>query len=67
MRDPNRIDEFCEEVKKMWHRVPDWRFGQLMCNLIDNIYARTGTDGFYLEEPDMLEYIREFMKPKGDT
>lgn len=67
MRDPNRIDTFCEEFKEMWHRVPDWRFGQLMCNFFDHIYIRTGNDGFYMEDPDMLEYVRGFMKPEGES
>ena len=30
MRDPKRIDDFCDRLKAVWHTVPDWRFGQLM-------------------------------------
>lgn len=33
MRDPKRIDEFCDLLKEIWKRVPDWRFGQLISNL----------------------------------
>ena len=33
MRDPKRIDKFCEMFKSYWHMVPDWRFMQLVCNL----------------------------------
>lgn len=29
MRDPKRIDKFCEMLKVYWHMVPDWRFMQL--------------------------------------
>ena len=34
MRDPNRIDKFCDQLKAIWHQVPDWRFGQLMENML---------------------------------
>ena len=30
MRDPNRLDDFYEKLKKIHkEKVPDWRFGQL--------------------------------------
>ena len=29
MRDPERIDKFCERLAKAWENYPDWRFGQL--------------------------------------
>ena len=45
MRDPKRIDKFCEILKVYWQMVPDWRFMQLVCNL----QAQIGSDGFYLE------------------
>jgi hypothetical protein len=33
MRDPRRIDHVIETVRRVWHLVPDWRLGQLLCNL----------------------------------
>lgn len=33
MRDLKRIDKFCDLLKEIWKRVPDWRFGQLISNL----------------------------------
>ena len=34
MRDPNRIDAYCEKLKEYWSRVPDWRLGQLLMNVM---------------------------------
>lgn len=30
MRDPKRIDEFCDRLKTAWSQFPDMRFGQMM-------------------------------------
>ena len=46
MRDPKRIDRFCDMLKAYWYMVPDLRFMQLVCNL----QAQIGSDGFYLED-----------------
>ena len=59
MRDPNRIDDFCEELKKMWHKVPDWRFGQLMSNALGAVYELTNHDPFYMEDDEMLKELKE--------
>lgn len=54
MRDPNRIDEFCETLREAWHKVPDWRFGQLVSNLpLDK-------DLYYVEDDDMEDTIRHY-------
>lgn len=58
MRDPNRIDEFCDKLKAHWHMVPDWRFMQLVCNLQESI----GSDGFYLEDDKAIELIEQMLK-----
>lgn len=34
MRDPNRIQKFCDRLAQAWRNVPDWRFGQLMVNAL---------------------------------
>ena len=38
--------------------VPDWRFMQLVCNL----QAQIGGDGFYLEEDKAMELIEQMLK-----
>lgn len=54
MRDPKRIHEFCSELADIWEaNCPDWRFGQLLVNVINR-------DPFYLEENDMLRLFREY-------
>lgn len=58
MRDPKRIDKFCEELKKSWHRLPDWRFGQLMYNFISEL----DRDPFHIEDDDMSNRINEYTK-----
>ena len=51
MRDPNRIDVFCAELAAIWHKVPDWRFGQLVTNVL-------GRDPFYIEDEDAMSFFR---------
>ena len=58
MRDPNRIDRFCEMLKAYWHMVPDLRFMQLVCNL----QASIRSDGFYLEDNKTIELIEQMLK-----
>lgn len=62
MRNPKRIDEFCDALKEMWHRAPDWRFGQLMSNFLGEVYTKSGKDIWFIEEPEMLEYVKEAWK-----
>jgi hypothetical protein len=59
MRNPDRIDVFCDELKKMWHKIPDWRFGQLMSNALGAVYERTNNDPFYMEDDEMLKELKE--------
>ena len=64
MRDPKRIDDFCNKFAEMWKKeVPDWRFGQLICNMFGNF----GVDSFFLEEDNMLKKIEDYFNQiKGD-
>ena len=55
MRDPERIDVFCQKLAELWHKVPDWRLGQLVCNTL-------GYDPFYVEDDVAIEKIKEFLK-----
>ena len=58
MRDINRIDTFCTELAKYWKRVPDWRFGQLLCNVLGS--ELKGRDMFFVEEDMMLGFFEHF-------
>lgn len=56
MRDPNRIPDFCNRLASAWQKLPDWRFGQLMFNAINEM----GRDPFYMEDDKMIEYLEEY-------
>lgn len=59
MRNPERIDKFCTELAELWKsKVPDWRFGQLMMNVL-NSFPR---DPFFYEEDEMIEEFRKYFK-----
>ena len=60
MRDPNRIDEFCNKLRIYWRGYfPDYRFGQFMMNFLGWIQSEKG-DPFFPEENKMLEYLKEY-------
>ena len=59
MRDPDRIDKFLHGLSECWKKVHDWRFGQLMVNVLGNMQA-TGRDPFFPEDDEMLKFFREY-------
>lgn len=67
MRDPNRIDEFCATLATLWHKVPDWRFGQLMCNVLGEVYANTNVDPFFIEDDEMISEMHNFFNKEYKT
>lgn len=56
MRDPKRIDKFCNELATIWKEVPDWRFGQLMVNVL----STCNRDPFFYEEDEMMELFKDY-------
>lgn len=61
MRDPNRLDNFYNTIKKIHRKTfPDWRFGQLMSNFFGWLYSEKKIDLFFPEEDEMLKYFKEF-------
>lgn len=64
MRDPNRIDKFCEDLAKEWKKVPDWRFGQFISNVLGSMKR----DIFFPEDDEMMAFIQNYFKrEKNDT
>ena len=59
-RDIGRIQPFCNRLAKAWEKLPDWRFGQLMVNLMREYGAEHGRDIFFLEEDEMIEAIEAY-------
>lgn len=67
MRNPKRIKKFCNELADIWEEyVPDWRFGQLICNVFGEM-AGENRDPFFPEEKEMIEYFRKFFKIEKDN
>lgn len=61
MRKPERIDKFCNELAAIWkEKVPDWRFGQLIVNVLNSLPR----DPFFYEEDEMIEVFRKYFTPK---
>lgn len=62
MRNPDRIDKFCNELAKIWkENCPDWRFGQLMVNVLNSM----PNDPFFPEEDEMLQFFKDFFSPNN--
>ena len=60
MRNKNRIYKFCNEFANVWaNNVPDWRFGQLICNVFGQM-ASDGRDPFFPEEDEMIRYFKNY-------
>lgn len=60
MRNPQRIDKFCDDLKEVWHQFPDWRFGQLMSNMLGTFVSQTGKDIFFPEENELMDFFRKY-------
>lgn len=57
MRKKERIKEFLNELGDIWEKeCPDWRFGQLMMNVLGSLER----DPFFYEEDEMLEEFKKF-------
>lgn len=59
MRNPERIDKFCSKLAEYWKEVPDWRFGQLICNVLGTCKR----DPFFYEEDEMLKTFEDYFFP----
>lgn len=66
MRKPERLDEFYDELKET-HKTyfPDWRFGQLIINVLADWQAKTGRDIFFPEEDEVIQIFRDYVKECG--
>lgn len=47
MRDPERIDGFCERLKAIWKKYPDLRFNQLIMNVQEDRDYYTEDEEFF--------------------
>ena len=58
-RNPKRIDNFLKEIKKIWLKHPDLRFGQLMINFFAFEESENG-DPFYWEEDKFIQRLKSY-------
>jgi hypothetical protein len=69
MRDPERIPLVLHEIEKVWRLHPDWRLGQLLCNLAawidtsENIVWDVEDDALLAEARRHVEEQRNGAKP----
>lgn len=61
MRDIKRIRKFCNRLATAWELLPDWRFGQLICNIFVQMKA-DGKESFFVEDGAMIEYIEKYIE-----
>ena len=59
-RDPERIEEVLYKLGKLWKTVPDWRLGQLLYNLKQNV--KPDSDIYYLEDYNLVEQIDKMLE-----
>ena len=65
MRNPDRLDNFYDEMKELHKKhFPDWRFGQLMSNFFGWVYKTYKMDIFFPEDDKMLIWFYEFCGEK---
>lgn len=68
MRNPDRIQKYCNQLADIWRTVPDWRLSQLFINAL-RIYERQhGHDAFYVEDEEFMKFMQDyFMSELSDT
>lgn len=57
MRNPKRIRRIMKELEELWKVVPNWRFGQLICN----IFGTQNIDIFHIEDDKAEEIIKNYL------
>lgn len=65
MRDVNRLYKFYDELRDIHMTYfPDWRFGQMITNVLGDWQAKNKRDIFFLEEDEMIQIFRDYVKEK---
>jgi len=65
MRDPNRIKVFCDNLASLWSKVPDWRFGQFISNVLGAYVSETKRDIFFPEDDELMAFMKNYFKQSG--
>lgn len=67
MRDPNRIQAFCNQLAELWRTVPDWRFGQLISNVLGAYVSETKRDIFFPEDDEIMAYMKKYFSAEHSS
>lgn len=63
MRDPNRLYPFYDRLREIhMAHFPDWRFGQLINNVLGWHYSKSKRDIFFPEEDEMIQIFEDYVK-----
>lgn len=63
MRDPDRIRKYCDKLAELWEIVPDWRFGQLMSNMLGAFVSEKNQDIFFPEDDELFRFFEHYFNP----
>ncbi len=66
MRDPERIPLVLQEIERAWRLHPDWRLGQLVCNLAAWIDASQNIV-WDVEDDALVAEARRHVAERGDA
>lgn len=62
MRDVNRLYKFYDELRDIHMTYfPDWRFGQMVVNVLSEWQSQEDRDIFYLEEDEILQIFKDYI------
>ena len=67
MRDPKRIRRFCNELATLWETVPDWRFGQLISNVLGEYVSKTKRDIFFPEDDEIMDFMKKYFSQENSS
>ena len=66
MRTLKRFDEFYEELCDIHKKYfPDWRFGQMITNVLGWYTDKYKRDIFFPDEAEMLQIFNDYLKKHG--
>ena len=67
MRDPERIRKYCQTLAECWEMVPDWRFGQFLCNTLGEVLTELKQkDLFFPEDEELFSALQKVMRKYSD-
>lgn len=58
MRDPKRIDEATSKLNSLWHKLPDYRFWQII-QVLHVPEDKANTDPFFWEDDVWIKMFEE--------